>query len=83
MFWKIFVMLNSAPFGDVLGHSGTGDVSTKMDTNVPASMRRSVDTRCFIPIAGDGRRSSRSSEPMLERSRELLEQAFNSGMVVI
>ena len=83
MFWKNSVMLNSARFGDVLGHSGTSDVSTKMETNVPASKRRSVDTRRFIPLTGDVRRPSRSSVPMLERSRELLEQAFNSGMVVI
>ena len=51
--------------------------------DVPASKRHAVVTRRLIPLAGDGVRLSRSGVPVLERSRELLEQAFDNGMAVL
>ena len=72
MFWNSFVMLYSGRVGDVPGHSGTGDVSTEVETDEPASKRRAVVTRRFVPLAGDRGRPSRPDVPVLERSRELL-----------
>ena len=75
-------MLCSGAGGDVPGRSRTGDVSAEVETDVPASKRRAVVTRRLIPLAGDGRRSSRSGVRVLERSRKLLEQAFDRGIAV-
>ena len=47
-------MLISGPVGDVPGRSGTGNVSTEVETHVPASMRRAVVTQRLNPLAGDG-----------------------------
>ena len=52
-------MLYSSRVGDVPGPSGTGHVSTEVETDVPASNRRAVVTRRLIPFAGDGGRPSR------------------------
>ena len=73
-------MLYSSPVGDVPGYSGAGLVSTEVETDVPASKRRVVVTRHLIPLAGDAGRILPSIVPVLERSRELLEQAFDNGM---
>ena len=43
---------------------------------------RAVVTRRLIPIACDGGRPASSSVPVLERSREMLDQAFDIGMAV-
>ena len=75
-------MLFSGPVGDVPGRSGTGDVSTEVETDVPASKRRAVVTWRLIPLAGNGERAVISGVPVLERSRELLEQAFDKGLTV-
>ena len=80
MFSNKFVILYVGPVGLVPGCSGTGDVYTEVETDVPASMRRVVVTRLLIPLAGDGPMSSRSSVSVLERSRELIEQPFDNGM---
>ena len=39
-------------------------------------------TRRLIALAGDGVRPSRSRVPVLERCRELLEQAFDNDMAI-
>ena len=75
-------MLYSDPVGDEPGHSGTGDISTEVETDVTASKRRAEVAGCLIPFAGDRGRPSRSGLPVLERSRELLEQTFDSGLAV-
>ena len=82
LFYNKFVVLYAGPVGLLPGCSGTGGKSTEVETDVPASKRRVVVTRRSIPLAGDGRRSSRSSVPVLERSRELLEQAFDNDMAI-
>ena len=75
-------MLFSVPVGDVSGRSGTGDLSTEVETDVPASKMRAVVTRRLILLAGDGGRRPRSGVPVVEHSRELLEQAFDNGVSV-
>ena len=82
VFGKISVFLYSVAVGDVLCSSGTGDISTEVETDVPASTRRAVRTRRLIPLAGDRGRPSHQEVPVLERRRELLEQAFDKGMEV-
>ena len=62
--------------------SVTGEVSTEVETDVPGSKRRALVTRRPIPVAGDGVRPETSSVPVLERSHELLEQAFDTCMAV-
>ena len=64
------------------GCSRTDDVSTDVEADVPVSKRRAVVTRRLIPIACDGGRPASSSVPVLERSREMLDQAFDIGMAV-
>ena len=64
------------------GRFGAGDVSTEVETDVPASERRAVVTWRLILLAGDGGRPPSSSVAVVERSRELLEQAFDTGMAV-
>ena len=54
VFWSTFVRLYLGPAGDVPGAFGTGDVSTEVETDVPASKRRAVVTRRLIPLAVDG-----------------------------
>ena len=76
------VIFYSSPVGDVPGRSVAGEVPTEVDTDVPVSNRRAVITRRLFPVADDGRRPVCSGVPVLERSRELLEQAFDTGMVV-
>ena len=73
-------MLYSGPVRDVPNRSGTVDISTEVKTDMPASKRRAVVTRRLIALAGGGGRPSRSDVPALERSRNLLEQAFDKGM---
>ena len=62
--------------------SGTGDISKELETDEPASKRRTLVTRRLILLAGDGGGPSRSEVLVLERSHELLEQAFDNGMAV-
>ena len=81
MFWNSFVLLYSSRVGDVPGCLGNGDVTIEVETDVPASKRRAVVTRRLIPLAGDGIRPPRPDAPVLERSRELLEQAFDNGFL--
>ena len=80
VFWNN--LFYSSPVGVVPGCSGTGDVSTEVEIEVPTSKRRAVVTRRLIPLAGDGERPSRPDVLVLERSRHLLEQAFDKSMVV-
>ena len=68
--------------GDEPGRSGTGDVSTEVETDVPPSKGRAVATRRLFPPAGDGGRPASSSVPGVECIREQLEQAFDTGMTV-
>ena len=82
VFWKNFVKLYLGRVGDVPGRSGSGGVSTKVETDVAASTLRAVGSQRLIPLAGDGGRPSRPDVPVLERSRELLEQAFDKGVAV-
>ena len=82
MFWNKFVVVYAGPVGLVPGCSGTGDVYTEVETDVPASKTRVVVTRRLIALAGEGRRSSRSNVPVLKRNCELLEKAFDNGMAV-
>ena len=82
VFLNISVMLYSGPVVDVPGRSGTGDVSTEVEKDKPASKRPVVVTKRLAPLAGDGMRPSHSGVPVLERSCELLEQAFDNGMAV-
>ena len=64
------------------GSSGTGDVSTEVERDVPACKRRAMITRRLILLAGDGGKPASSSVSVEERSRQLLEQAFDTGMAV-
>ena len=82
LFWNNFVMLSSGRVGDVQGRSGTGDVSTEVETDVPASKRRAVVTRCLIPLAGDTGRPSRPDKLVLERIRELVEKFIDNCLAV-
>ena len=77
-----FVLLYSRHVGDVPGRSGNGDVSREVKTDVPASKRHAVVTHCLIPPVGTEGRPSRSGVPVLERSRDPLEQAFDEGLVI-
>ena len=51
---EISVILYSGPVGDVPGCSGTGDVSTEVETDVPVSKRHAVVNRRLNLLAGDG-----------------------------
>ena len=64
------------------GRSGTGNVSTEVETDVPASRKRAVATQRLIPLAGCGGRPANPGEPVVERSCELLEQEFDTGIAV-
>ena len=80
VFWNDFLCC-IGPIGDVPGRSWTGDVSTEVETC--ASFQEAcgsypvLDCACWWPG-----RPSHSGVPLLERSRELLEQAFHNGMAV-
>ena len=63
-----FVILHSSPVGDLPGRSGTGAVSTEVETDAPFSKRRAVVTRRLTSFAGDGVRPVCSSVPVIERS---------------
>ena len=62
--WKMF----SGPVGDVPGRSGTGDVSTEVETDVPVHRRRAAVTRRTILLAGDKQKALASGLPDFERS---------------
>ena len=88
MLWNNSVMMYSSRVGDVPGCSGTSDVSTEVEKDGPDPKRRLIPlagdmvTRRLIPLAGDGVRPSCLDVPLLERSRELLDKAFDNGMAV-
>ena len=65
-------MLYSGRVGDVPARSGTGEVSTEVETDAPASKKRAVVTHCLNPLAGDGGRPSHPNVPVLKHNRELL-----------
>ena len=76
------VLFYSGPVGDVLGRSRNGEVSNEVGTDLPASERRVVVTRCLNPLACDEGRPASSSVPVVQRSSELLELASDTGMAV-
>ena len=76
------LFLYSGPVGDVPGRSGTGDISAEVGTDAPVPKRRAVVTRRLIPHTVDGGRRVTLTVPALERSRELLEQAYDNGIAV-
>ena len=75
-------MLYSGPVEDAPGRSGTNDVSLEVEADVPACKRRAVVTRRLFPLAGDGGGALGSDLPVLERSCQLLEHAFDNDMAV-
>ena len=72
----------SGPVGDMLGHSRNGDVSAEVETDVTVSKGCAMVNRRLIPLAGDEGKPASSVLPVLDRSRELLEQAVDNGMAV-
>ena len=61
-----------------LGLSDCDDVPTEVETRSRSGRRRAVVTRRFVPLAGSGSMPFPGSSH--ERSRELLEEAFDVGM---
>ena len=61
-----------------LGLSDCDDVPTEVETRSQCGRRRAVVTRRFVPLAGGASMPFPSSSH--ERSRELLEEAFDVGM---
>ena len=66
------------------GRSRTEDVSTEVELDVPAPKRRAVVTWRLLRflVSGGERKPARSTVPVVERSRELLEQEFGIGSVI-
>ena len=58
--------------------SDCDDVPTEVETRSRSGRRRAVVTRRFVPLAGSGSMPFPGSSH--ERSRELLEEAFDVGM---
>ena len=72
----------SSPVVDVPGRSGTGDVSSEVETDELLLKSRAVVTPRLIPLAGDGGRIVTSNVLVMERSRKLLKQGFDNGIAV-
>ena len=59
------------------GRSDIGEKSTDVERDMLAYKRRPVITQRLNLLAGDGGKPVNSSEPVLERNQDLLEQAID------
>ena len=66
---------------EATGGDGTGEVSTGVDSESVVRRRRAVVTRRLVPLAGGPQPCLPAAESSESRSRQLLEKAFDEGIL--
>ena len=63
------------------GGDGAGEVSTGVESESVVRRRRAVVTRQLVPLAGGPQHCLPVADSSQNRSRQLLEQAFDEGIL--
>ena len=77
MFMIVFCIVGTE---EETGGDGTGDVSTGVESESVVRKRRAVVTRRLVPLAGGPQHCLPAADSSENRSRQLLEKAFDDGI---
>ena len=65
---------------EATGGDGAGEVSTGLESEGVVRRRRAVVTRQLVPLAGGAQHCLPAANSSQDRSRQLLEKAFDEGI---
>ena len=65
---------------EAIGEDGAGEVSTGLESEGVVRRRRAVVTRQLVPLAGGPQHCLPVANSSQDRSRQLLEKAFDEGI---